>query len=86
MIVCHCNVILRREVQDTVRRLLAADASAPLEPQHIYRELQKRGRCCSCFPTVTSIVSQLLADAMKEVDATALGRVSPLEELLPKDA
>jgi bacterioferritin-associated ferredoxin len=85
VIVCHCNVILKREIEGAVRSLLAADPSAPLEPQHVYRELEKRGRCCGCFPTVTAIVSQLLTNALKEVDATALGRVSPLEELLPKE-
>lgn len=68
MIVCHCNVILRAEIQDTVRTILSADPSAPLEPQYIYRELQKRGRCCSCFPSVETIVTELLEDAMSDID------------------
>lgn len=85
MIVCHCNVILRTEIEEAVRRLLAADPGAPLEPQFVYRELRKRGRCCGCFPTVTAIVAELLADAMREVDGAGLGRISVLEDILPKD-
>lgn len=85
MIVCHCNVILKRDIEDAVRRLLAADPGAPLEPAHVYRELQKRGRCCGCFPTVRSIVREVLEDALREVDAAAVVRLSPLRKLLPED-
>ncbi|GAB5375658.1 MAG: hypothetical protein AcusKO_21200 [Acuticoccus sp.] len=86
MIVCHCNVILKREIQEAVRSLLARDPSASLEPQYVYKELQKRGRCCSCFPSVAAIVSDLLADAMNDVDGVELSPASPLKQLMPKDA
>lgn len=86
MIVCHCNVIKRAEVESAMRRLLAEDPSAPLEPQYIYKELQKRGRCCSCFPIVREIVEKLLIDAMKEIDGIPSASASRLRTLLPKDA
>ena len=87
MIVCQCNVILKREIQDAVRSILARDPAGGLEPQLVYRELQKRGRCCSCFPTVAAIVDELLADAMKDIDGVTLSSsASPLNMLMPKDA
>ncbi|MBJ3774600.1 (2Fe-2S)-binding protein [Acuticoccus mangrovi] len=85
MIVCHCNVIVKAEIEDAVRRILAEDPAGRLEPQYVYRELQKRGRCCGCFPSVNRIVDELLAEAMKEVDGTTFGRVSMGGHLLPKD-
>ncbi|WMS43039.1 (2Fe-2S)-binding protein [Acuticoccus sp. MNP-M23] len=85
MIVCHCNVILRAEVEDAARQILAADPGASLEPQSIYRAIQKRGRCCSCFPSVARIVSELLTQAMNEVDGAAILSASPLKSLVPKD-
>lgn len=86
MIVCHCNVILRKEIQEAARSILARDPAGGLEPQQIYRELQKRGRCCSCFPTVAAIVDDLLASAMNDVDGVEMSSASPLKTLMPKDA
>ncbi|MEM6761384.1 MAG: hypothetical protein AAF615_00775 [Pseudomonadota bacterium] len=63
MIVCHCNVILRAEILTVAETLLAADPGAPLEPRHIYRELEKRGRCCGCYPTVMKIIDDFLTAA-----------------------
>ncbi|WP_108661804.1 (2Fe-2S)-binding protein [Acuticoccus kandeliae] len=83
MIVCHCNVIKRNEIRDSVRRILAEDPSGRLEPQYIYRELQKRGRCCSCFPTVNAIVEELFAESMKDMDPVSL---SAIGERISKDA
>ncbi|WP_226583413.1 (2Fe-2S)-binding protein [Acuticoccus sediminis] len=69
MIVCQCNVIKRNEIRSAVFSILAADPSGRLEPQYIYRELQKRGRCCSCFPLVASIVEEMLNEATKAIDS-----------------
>lgn len=69
MIVCQCNVIKRHEIRDAVSAILAADPSGRLEPQYIYRELQKRGRCCSCFPLVASIVEEMLEEALHAVES-----------------
>jgi len=86
VIVCHCNVILKREIEDAVRSILGRDPGASLEPQLVYFELQKRGRCCSCFPTVAAIVEDLLADAMNDVQGVDLASASPLRQLMSKDA
>lgn len=69
MIVCHCNVVARAEIEAAIRVILAEDAGAPLEPQHVYRALSRRGRCCGCFPAVARIVEEVLASADAAVDA-----------------
>lgn len=84
MIVCHCNVILRDEIRRAARRILAADPSGSLEPQSIYRELQKKGRCCSCFPTVAALVTELLGEALHEVDNAGLSAASPAARVMSK--
>lgn len=63
MIVCHCNVIKRAEIESSIRELLAEDPSACLRPQSVYKMLQKRGKCCGCFPQVESIVETVLKSA-----------------------
>ncbi|UOM37204.1 bacterioferritin-associated ferredoxin [Acuticoccus sp. I52.16.1] len=77
MIVCHCNIIKRTEIREAVRSILAADPSGRLEPQYVYRELQKRGRCCSCFPLVSSIVEEMLQEAMHEIENPVFGARAP---------
>jgi bacterioferritin-associated ferredoxin len=85
VIVCHCNLITKSDIEDTVRALLAEDPSARLEPQFVYARLQKRGKCCGCFPNAERVVSQLLDAAMNEVDADRFDHVSRHHHLMPKE-
>lgn len=85
MIVCHCNVIKRAEIVQATRDMLAADPAASLEPQSVYKELKRRGRCCGCFPTVRAIVLEVLESAMQEVDGVSLLTVSHGKRLVPKE-
>ena len=85
MIVCHCNVIADTEIEAAVRAILARDPGAPLEPQWVYRELQKRGRCCGCFPQVERLVANLLASAMAGIDSDALSAESARVSTEAKD-
>lgn len=68
MIVCHCNVIVKAEVEASVRELLAEDPSACLAPQTVYKRLMKRGRCCGCFPTVNDIIETVLNSAISSAE------------------
>ena len=56
MIVCHCNVISRAEIEVVVDQLLAGDPYAVITPGRVYHRLGKRGRCCNCFPLVVQIL------------------------------
>ena len=56
MIVCSCNIITRRDIENVIERLLADDPYAVLTPNLIYHRLGRRGRCCGCFPQVSRIL------------------------------
>lgn len=85
LIVCHCKVVKRAQIVEAVRDLLAADPSAPLEPQHVYKELQRRGRCYGCFPTVRSIVVEILEGAMLDVEGADVLTTWTRKHLMRKD-
>lgn len=56
MIVCSCNFITDRDIEAVIRELLAEDPWRLVVPVQIYRLLEKRGKCCGCFPNVVSII------------------------------
>ena len=56
MIVCSCNIITRRDIEQVIEGLLADDPYAVLTPNLIYHRLGRRGRCCGCFPQVTRVL------------------------------
>ena len=56
MIVCSCNIITRRDVESVIEEILSEDLYAVLTPNLLYHRLGRRGKCCGCFPHVTSIL------------------------------
>jgi len=56
MLVCHCNVITQKEIEDTILELLEADPWHLIVPAKVYHALAKRGRCCGCFPNVVETI------------------------------
>jgi bacterioferritin-associated ferredoxin len=56
MIVCSCNIIVRREIEAVIEEILAEDPYAVLTPGLLYHRLGRRGRCCGCFPHVSRIL------------------------------
>ena len=56
MIVCHCNVISRADIVSVIQTMLADDEWQLIVPLKVYHALEKRGRCCGCFPQVTDII------------------------------
>ena len=56
MIVCHCNIISMREIEETISGLLDADPWRLIVPLQVYHAMKKRGRCCGCFPNVVDII------------------------------
>ncbi|MEM1045551.1 MAG: (2Fe-2S)-binding protein [Pseudomonadota bacterium] len=56
MIVCHCNILTRVEIEDTIDALLLTDPSRRLTPGMVYRDLGRRGRCCGCFPVIVALI------------------------------
>ena len=56
MILCQCNVILRREIEEVIIDLLHEDPWQLIVPGTVYRALGKRGKCCGCFPNVVDVI------------------------------
>ena len=56
MLVCHCNIITEREIEDAILALLDQDPWQLIVPAKVYHSLEKRGRCCGCFPNVVETI------------------------------
>lgn len=58
MIVCHCNFITDVDIVAAVVEMLDQDPWQLIVPGKVYRALEKRGKCCACFPNVVEIIVQ----------------------------
>ncbi|MGX5721100.1 (2Fe-2S)-binding protein [Shinella zoogloeoides] len=56
MLVCSCNFITEKEIVDVINGLLDEDCWQLIVPAKVYHAMQKRGRCCGCFPNVVDII------------------------------
>lgn len=56
MLVCSCNFISEKEIEDTIISLLDEDCWQLIVPAKVYHAMEKRGRCCGCFPNVVGII------------------------------
>jgi bacterioferritin-associated ferredoxin len=76
MHVCHCNVITDRDIEDVVRRMLDEDPWQLIVPAKVYHAMDKRGRCCSCFPNVVDIIVRVTEEYHQQSEQTDLVRLS----------
>ncbi len=56
MITCHCNIITERDIEQTIVDLLDEDCWQLIVPVKLYHAMEKRGKCCRCFPNVIDII------------------------------
>lgn len=56
MIICSCNTISKREIEDVIIDLLTDDPWRLIVPGVVYHEMNTRGKCCGCFPGVVDII------------------------------
>ena len=56
MIICHCNFISTEEIERTIIEFLDQDAWQLIVPLQVYHAMNKRGRCCGCFPNVIEVI------------------------------
>ena len=56
MLVCQCNMITSKEIEDIVLDLLRADAWQLVVPAKVYAELERRAKCSGCVPNVVDII------------------------------
>jgi bacterioferritin-associated ferredoxin len=83
MLVCHCNIITSREIEETIEQLLDADPWQLVVPAKVYRALEKRGRCCGCFPNVVDIIIRVTETYHREHGADPAQLVDIQERLAP---
>ncbi|HZG29997.1 MAG TPA: (2Fe-2S)-binding protein [Ensifer sp.] len=56
MLVCSCNFITDAEIREVINGFLEEDCWQLIVPGKVYHAMQKRGRCCGCFPNVVDII------------------------------
>ncbi len=56
MLVCHCNIITQKEIEQAIVALLDADPWQLIVPAKVYHSMRQRGRCCGCFPNVVETI------------------------------
>ena len=56
MIVCSCNIITKKDIENVITDLLNEDPWRLIVPGVVYHTISKRGKCCGCFPGVVDII------------------------------
>jgi hypothetical protein len=69
MLVCHCNLITQKEIEQVIVGLLDNDPWQLIVPAKVYHTLKKRGRCCGCFPNVVETIIRVTEDYHRRLGA-----------------
>ncbi len=77
MLVCQCNVISQREIEEIVLALLREDPWAIIVPAKVYRELEKRCKCSGCVPNVVDIITRVTEDYHQQHATDTAGPATP---------
>ncbi|MBO6718094.1 MAG: (2Fe-2S)-binding protein [Rhizobiaceae bacterium] len=81
MLICHCNLITQREIEQTIVSLLAEDPWRLIVPATVYHALQKRGRCCGCFPNVVETIIRVTEEFHSHSGSTESDSVTFLDRV-----
>ena len=81
MLICHCNLITEKEIEDTIIHLLDQDPWWLIVPAKVYHTLHKRGRCCGCFPNVVETIIRVTEEYHARSEARASEIVSHLDRV-----
>ena len=81
MLICHCNIITEKEIEQTIIGLLDQDPWQLIVPAKVYHAMQKRGRCCGCFPNVVEAIIRVTEDYHARSEASGVDVVSHLDRV-----
>lgn len=56
MIVCSCNIVSRKDIEEVVIDFLNEDEWQLITPGKVFQAASARGKCCGCFPGVIDII------------------------------
>ncbi|MEP2946108.1 MAG: (2Fe-2S)-binding protein [Lentilitoribacter sp.] len=83
MIVCSCNIISKRDIENTIIELLKDDPWRLIVPGVVYQTMSARGKCCGCFPGVVDIIvetTQKFHEEQQTPSADIINFVTKLKE------
>jgi len=81
MLVCHCNIITEKEIEQTILAMLGDDPWQLIVPAKVYHTLKKRGRCCGCFPNVVETIIRVTEHYHARSEADGVDIVSHLDRV-----
>jgi hypothetical protein len=81
MLVCHCNLITEKEIEEAIIALLDENLWHLIVPAKVYHSLQKRGRCCGCFPNVVETIIRVTENYHSRSEANEMDIVSHLDRV-----
>jgi bacterioferritin-associated ferredoxin len=81
MLICHCNIITEKEIEQTIIGLLDQDPWQLIVPAKVYHAMQKRGRCCGCFPNVVETIIRVTENYHARSEASDVDIVSHLDRV-----
>lgn len=71
MLVCQCNLITQQEIENTIIDMLNQDCWQLIVPAKVYHAMEKRGRCCGCFPNVVETIIRVTEQYHRDADQSA---------------
>jgi hypothetical protein len=81
MLICHCNIITEKEIEEAILDLLEQDPWTLIVPAKVYHSLRKRGRCCGCFPNVVETIIRVTESYHLRSEANGVDVVSHLDRV-----
>ena len=81
MLICHCNIITEKEIEQAIVDLLDEDPWQLVVPAKVYHLMKKRGRCCGCFPNVVETIIRVTEQYHARSEAGAVEIVSHLDRV-----
>jgi len=84
MLVCSCNVIDQAEIEQVITELLDEDCWRLIVPGQVYHAMNKRGKCCGCFPNVVGIIVRVTEAYHREQETAEAEIISFIDRLKEK--
>lgn len=81
MLVCSCNFITEKEIRDVINEFLEQDCWQLIVPAKVYHAMNKRGRCCGCFPNVVDLIVSTTQEFHRKRDVADEKVVDFMEQL-----
>ena len=81
MLICHCNLITEKEIEQTIVQLLDQDPWTLIVPAKVYHAMHKRGRCCGCFPNVVETIIRVTESYHSRFNTSGMDVVSHLDRV-----